>query len=124
MGRAAGLYTYSPTLQIAGGVMATGRTDFPVMPIGGLIWTPSPDWRHEIIFPKPKLRVVLPMAKRPDWWGYTAGEFGGNSYAIESAWGANDIATYRDLRFHPGARTQRTSGAVTTASKSAMSSTG
>ena len=58
IGRVAGLYTYSPTLQIAGGVMATGRTDFPVMPIGGLIWTPTPDWRHEIIFPNQNWHVV------------------------------------------------------------------
>lgn len=110
VGRAAALYTYSPTLQIAGGAMATGRTDVPVLPIGGLIWTPSPDWRHEIIFPKPKLARRFVVRETASWWGYTAGEFGGNSYAIERAWGADDIATYRDLRFILGLERKDISG--------------
>jgi hypothetical protein len=110
VGRAAALYTYSPMLQIAGGAMATGRTDVPVLPIGGLIWTPTPDWRHEIIFPKPKLARRLTDSVNADWWAYAAGEFGGNSYAIERAWGANDIATYRDLRFILGLERKTVSG--------------
>ena len=123
IGRVAGLYTYSPTLQIAGGVMATGRTDFPVMPIGGLIWTPSPDWRHEIIFPKPKLARRLTDGEKADWWGYTAGEFGGNSYAIERAWAPTTSPPIAISVSSWGSNAKR-SPADTTASKSDMSSTG
>ena len=50
------------------------------------------------------------MGETASWWGYTAGEFGGNSYAIERTWGADDIATYRDLRFILGIERKDISG--------------
>lgn len=109
-GRWAFLYTRSPTLQFAGGVTVTGRTDVPILPVGGIIWTPTPDWRLETIFPKPKFARRLKEGDLADWWGYTAGEFGGNSYAIERADGANDIATYRDLRLILGLERKADSG--------------
>jgi len=39
-----------------------------------------------------------------------AGEFGGNSYAIERAWGADDVATYRDLRLILGVERKTPAG--------------
>ncbi len=110
-GRFALLYTYTPTFQVAGGVTVTGRQDVPILPVGGIIWTPSDDWRHEIIFPKPKLARRLKDGTEADWWGYVAGEFGGNSYAIERAWGADDVATYRDLRLILGVERKTPAGA-------------
>ncbi len=121
VGRAAALYTYTPTLQIAGGAMATGRTDVPVLPIGGVIWTPSPDWRHEVIFPKPKLARRLVVRETANWWGYTAGEFGGNSYAIERAW-APTISPPTAICGLFLASNARTSRACITASRSATCS--
>ena len=98
-GRLAFLYTWSPTVQIAGGATATGRKDFPFLPIGGLIWTPTEDWRMEAIFPKPRVLRRFIDGPKADWWMYSAGEIGGNSYAIVRANGADDVATYVDFRF-------------------------
>ncbi|HEY1600077.1 MAG TPA: DUF6268 family outer membrane beta-barrel protein [Pirellulales bacterium] len=109
-GRLAFLYTWTPTFQVAGGVSVTGRHDVPFLPVGGMIWTPTPDWRHEIIFPKPKLARRFVDGDVADWWGYTAGEFGGNSYAIERASGVNDLATYFDLRLILGLERKANSG--------------
>jgi hypothetical protein len=109
-GRWAFLYTWSPTFQIAGGVTATGRQDFPFLPVGGVIWMPTPDWRAEAIFPRPRLLRRFLETDRAIWWAYTAGEFGGNSYAIERADGTNDMATYRDLRWQFGLERKTPSG--------------
>jgi len=110
-GRGVFLYTWTGTVQIAGGVTVTGRQDVPILPVGGVIWTPGPNWRTEAVFPRPRILRRFIDTDRAAWWVYTAGEFGGNSYAIERASGADDLATYRDLRFELGLERKTPAGA-------------
>ena len=101
-GHGAAIWTLGPTAKLVGGVGRFDRLDVDVLPIGGLIWTPNEDTKFEVLFPKPKL------ARRIDWFGtcssevsdwiYLAGEFGGSTWAIRRANGANDVLNYRDLR--------------------------
>ncbi len=60
---------------------------------------PTEDWRAEVIFPKPRILRRIIDGTRADWWLYTSGEIGGNSWAIVRDSGNDDIATYKDLRF-------------------------
>ena len=101
-GHGALIWTLSPTIKLVGGVGRFDRLDVDVLPIGGVIWTPNEDTKFEILFPKPKL------ARRINWFGtysstvsdwiYLAGEFGGSTWAIQRANGANDVLNYRDFR--------------------------
>ncbi len=99
----AAAWTWSETLKIAAGA---AYLDMPsasnVIPIGGLIWTPSKDLQFDILFPHPKL------ARRVYWsghqgddiqdWIYVAGEFANDSWAIRRSDGSNDQVMLRDYR--------------------------
>ena len=101
-GHAAALWTLGPTAKLVAGVGRFDRLDVDVLPIGGLIWTPNDDTKFEILFPKPKLaRRINCFGTLPgnsSDWLYVAGEFGGSTWAIRRASGADDVLNYRDLR--------------------------
>lgn len=86
-------------LQFLGGVLFLSRRDIYLLPVGGLIWTPSDDWRVEAVFPRPKFGKRIRWDGTSEDWVYLAGEFGGDSWAIERANGLNDNMIYRDWRF-------------------------
>ncbi|MBI2826882.1 MAG: hypothetical protein HYX69_19580 [Planctomycetia bacterium] len=109
-GRGLGLVTLSPTWQLAAGVAYLGRADAQILPVGGLIWTPNEDWRVEAIVPRPRIIERFLDGFLADWWVYLAGEFGGNTYAIQRAAGFDDLATYRDFRVQLGLERKADSG--------------
>ena len=74
------------------------RFDIQVLPSGGWIYTPSQDWRFEVIFPRPKLAMRLSQTATYARWAYMAGEFGGDKFAVERANNSQDQLVYRDLR--------------------------
>jgi hypothetical protein len=110
MGRGMAYYTASPTLQWAGGIVYLDRTDLPVLPAFGAVCTPREDVRFELLFPKPRLAWRQWYSPVVEQWVYVTGELGGQSWAIQRASGADDIATYRDLRFVLGLERKQTSG--------------
>ena len=80
-GRALATWQWVPDrLSLLFGVVYLDRNDLPVLPGAGLIWTPNPDWRLDLIFPRPKLarRLVFLPRQREDWV-YLAGSLGGRS---------------------------------------------
>ncbi len=86
-------------LSMTGGAIYTGRQDFPVLPMMGLLWTPSPLWKLDIQFPSPRLsRRLMKDGGNSETWGYLAGVFGGNTWAVRRANGTDDQLTLRDLR--------------------------
>jgi len=101
-GHGAVIWTLSPTAKLVGGVGRFDRLDVDVLPVGGLIWTPNEDTKFEILFPKPKLARRINSYDSSSGnisdWLYVAGEFGGSTWAIRRASGANDVLNYRDLR--------------------------
>jgi hypothetical protein len=102
-GRAISMIEWSPSLKFALGIIYLDRNDVNLLPAGGLIWTPHDDARFELIFPRPRLAWRWPSDCPDDpcadeTWCYLAGEFGGGSWAIQRAGGADDEITYRDYR--------------------------
>lgn len=107
-------WTFNPRLQIILGVAYLDRDDVNIMPFGGLIWTPTPDWRIELIAPMAR------AAKRIDaWsdssvkrWAYLGGGFEGGNWAVKSSGGRSDFAMYREFSFLIGLETERTEAAT------------
>jgi hypothetical protein len=99
MGRALGMLTFTPDLQIALGIVYLDRNRVKLLPAGGVIWTPTPDRRYEIVFPYPKLAKRLRDIGTAQWWCYVAGEYGGGAWTVErDPAGVTDSIDYNDIR--------------------------
>lgn len=98
-------------LQLMAGVLYLNRDDIRLLPAGGLIWTPNPDIRYEVFFPKPKLAHRFAYGDEWEDWIYLSGEFGGNSFAIKRANGDDDKVTLRDWRVMLGIERKLNGGA-------------
>jgi hypothetical protein len=103
-GRALATWQWVPEeLSLVFGVVYLDRNDLPILPGAGLIWTPNPDWRLDLIFPRPKLarRLVFVPGEREDWV-YLGGTLGGRTWAVERQSGVSDQLTLRDYRLFLG----------------------
>jgi hypothetical protein len=89
-------------LQFVAGVLYLNRDNIRVLPAGGAIWKPTPDYNFELIFPKPKLGMRVNVGHGYEDWLYLAGEFGGNTWSIVRDSGANDKVTWQDWRLLAG----------------------
>ncbi len=69
-----------------------------------MIWTPDPDSRFELLFPRPKLSHRIATVRNSNLWGYVEGEYGGNTWTIRrNQPGFNgDLVDYNDLRLSLG----------------------
>ena len=72
----------TPTLAVKGGVNFLDRVDVKLLPAGGVVWTPNPQTRFDIFFPKPKLAQYLTTIGNTDVWWYLNGEYGGGSWTV------------------------------------------
>ncbi len=97
-GHAVGFLSVGPKTDLVFGVDYVDRGDIKLLPVGGLITTPHPDVRLELVFPRP--RAVIELLGRCRL--YIGGELGGGTWAIERATLDEDLATYRDLRLSVG----------------------
>jgi hypothetical protein len=103
-GRALATWQWVPErLSVLFGVVYLDRNDLPILPGAGLIWTPTPDWRLDLIFPRPKLarRLTFLPRQREDWV-YLGGSLGGRTWAVERQPGVADQLTLRDYRIYLG----------------------
>jgi hypothetical protein len=95
-------WTWTPTLTLVLGADYLDRTDVPLLPVAGLVWTPNDDTKFALVFPQPKIsrRVYWCGATNQDVqdWVYIGGELGGGTWAIRRSDGADDVLNYRDLR--------------------------
>lgn len=94
-------YKYIPNyLDASFGVVYLGRDDIPLLPILGFTWTPTPLWRVDANFPRP--RIAYQTAKcgcESESWIYTGVALGGNTWAVDRANGTNDVLTVRDYQW-------------------------
>ncbi len=109
-GRAVGIYKWTPTLTVALGIVYLDREDVSLLPVFGLIWKPDDTLNVELLFPRPKVAKRIVFGLDASWWTYVAGEFGGGSWAIQRASGADDVATVRDFRAILGLQRKANSG--------------
>src|SRR5690606_32614937 len=100
--RGVGYYIWSPDVQLAAGSTFLDRKDILVLPIAGVIWTPTPDHRLDLLFPQPRIAHRYRHDAHHERWVYLSGELGGGSWAIERRTGRDDIVSYRDLRLITG----------------------
>ncbi len=75
--------SFSPGVQVKAGVMYLDRERIKLFPTGGLVWSPNPDLRFEILFPNPKLAARLKSYGNTEWWAYFRGDYGGGSWTIK-----------------------------------------
>lgn len=91
-------YKSSDKLQWLLGVVYLNRDDYSILPVAGLIWTPSDDYRLELTFPKPRYLQLFNYGEGYEDWWYVAGEFGGGTWSVEHPLGQNDDLTLTDYR--------------------------
>jgi hypothetical protein len=97
-GRGLGTYRLTPTVQAKFGVEYWNRNDIKLMPAGGILWTPNPQVRFDIYFPKPKLAMYVTTLGNTEVWGYLAAEYGGGYWTIERDSGVSDRIDINDYR--------------------------
>ena len=111
---ALGLLTYEwvpEKLSISGGAVALGRSDLPLLPAIGLKWTPTPRWRADINFPRPRISYrLLKDGSSSETWCYLAGGLGGQTWAITRDDGRPDEASIRELQLTCGVEQIRDGG--------------
>jgi hypothetical protein len=83
------------------GIDYLDRDDIALLPVGGLLWTPTEDWRIEAVFPKP----LVAHRWQGQRWFYITSEMGGGTWDIERVDGSEDMFTYRDFRLLFGLQT-------------------
>ena len=101
-GHGFGAWEATDEVRVVAGVIYLDRYDVNMLPAGGILWTPSDDQRHELIFPRPRLAWRVAGSSRAAQWVYVAGEFGGNQWAVRRDSGANDVVVYHDYRLLVG----------------------
>ena len=97
-------YTWIPSkLDLYFGALYLDRDDVSFLPGFGAIWTPTPDWRHEFLLPRPKFaRRVSRYGDCFEKWVYLSGQLGGGSFAVTRDTGEADKVTLKDLRLFFG----------------------
>jgi len=83
-------------------VVYIDRIHIKLLPAGGVIWTPDPDTRLELFFPRPKITHRFNTTGTYQWWWYTTAEYGGGSWTIQRAAGGSDQFDYDDIEISSG----------------------
>lgn len=89
-------------IQLVAGVLYLNRDNIRLLPAGGAIWKPTPDYCFELIFPKPKLGMRVNVGSGYEDWIFVTAEFGGNTWAIIRDTGLPDKVTWSDYRLMTG----------------------
>jgi Domain of unknown function (DUF6268) len=95
-------YEPNNTWQWVFGAIAIGRNDLPVVPAVGVIWTPRPDVKIDLTFPKPRIQKLLAETESRQQWGYFGMAIGGGTWGLERADRTDDQLTYGDWRVVTG----------------------
>lgn len=98
-GGAFAIFSPNPRWTWTFGALALGRNDLPVVPAVGAIYQPNPGLRYDLLFPRPRVSMLLVDGGARQQWGYLGAAFGGNTWAYEQTTGADDQLTYRDWQF-------------------------
>lgn len=99
--------TFSPSIKFKAGAWYLDRNHVKILPAGGLIWTPNPDVRFEILFPDPKIAMRLANFGSVQWWAYLRGEYGGGAWTARGTGGQVVSFDYNDLRVALGLEFER-----------------
>jgi hypothetical protein len=101
-GRALGVY--APTVDVKWALGVTyldGGGWAKVVPIAGVIWTPTDDVEYQLVFPTPRVAWRLPWTNIPgqdERWFYVQVEYGNSAWAFQQDDGTPDVLASRDFR--------------------------
>ncbi|MEN6407281.1 MAG: hypothetical protein ABFC77_12515 [Thermoguttaceae bacterium] len=104
-GHAAAAWTWTDNVKVVLGAAYLDRPDCGVLPIGGVIWTPSEDVKFDLVFPHPRISRRIGGGSAADVsqdWVYVAGEFAGDAWAIRRSDGTDDQVVLSDYRLIVG----------------------
>ena len=101
-GRAVGIFCYSEEFQIVAGTAALNRDRFNWIPVFGVLWNPSPEWRVNLVFPESKISYLAKRDGSREWWVYVSSELGGGVWAVQRGGVLNDSVEYDDWRINLG----------------------
>ncbi len=106
MGRGLGVVQLTPNTVFKLGVEYIDRADLKLFPAGGILWTPNPETRFDIYFPRPRVSKYWTTWGNNEIWWHIGGEYGGGSWTIDRisdpSIGANDRIDINDIRVFAG----------------------
>jgi hypothetical protein len=101
-GRALGVYAPTIDLKYALGVTYLDGGWAKIVPIAGVIYTPTDDVEYQLVFPTPRiswrLNNLTPVPGSDERWVYIALDYGNEAWAFKDANGTADVLASRDYR--------------------------
>ena len=111
-GRGIARYDWTPgRTQLVLGVAYLGRVHTKLLPVAGVIWTPSDEWNLELVFPKAKIARRTAWGSGFEHWLYLGGGFGGDNWSVLDPQGNRDTLVMRDWRLTLGWERKMNGGA-------------
>ncbi|MGL6225753.1 MAG: hypothetical protein ACRC10_03895 [Thermoguttaceae bacterium] len=106
----AAIWTPNEKWNVTVGVIYLDRSDIPILPIGGAIYTPHEDWRFELTAPQVNIarRLNAYCSSREQNWLFIGGGFSGSSWSITSVNDQSDYAMSREYVIKTGWEHTRT----------------
>jgi hypothetical protein len=98
---------------MVGAVYLGSDAPWPLLPIAGFRWSPTDDWRVDMMLPQPRLAYRLSHDERRQWWAYLAGATSGNSWYVERPDGITRAVRYSDFQLRLGLERQASEGLST-----------
>lgn len=90
-------------LSLSFGAVYLDRADLSVLPAVGLVWTPRPQSRLELQFPRSRFaQRIAKNGAASETWSYLTAGIGGNTWAVTRASGETDELTLSDIRLLAG----------------------
>jgi hypothetical protein len=85
-----------------GGIAYVRQLRSHLLPVGGVVWTPSEETRLELVIPKPRLVRRYWCDENGSAYWYVAGQLGGGAWAVADTPTQNVLVGYSDLRLLVG----------------------
>jgi len=90
-------WRFAEAWTLVAGAAVVRQLDMHVLPVGGLIWSPGPDARVELLVPRSRVARRIGRAGA-GVWAYAACQFGGGSWSVELPDSSTALVTISDLR--------------------------
>jgi hypothetical protein len=101
-GSALGVYAPTINLKYALGVTYLDGGWSKIVPVAGVIYTPTDDVEYQLVFPTPRISWRLnnftPVPGSDERWVYVTLDYGNEAWAFKDPNGASDVLASRDYR--------------------------